>query len=553
RRKHLFSILRRRSCHLHHPHLCRLPLLLPHLRPNHPAKVALPIPVNLDPDFKWPSGPFQEFKIMSSAQNGWKYDGMKLESRKKVDIASWQAPIKLNRKDPRRDAPVAQQKAVGPLLGPDGKPVVGSDGRMVMMDSEGRAIHPVDPTKEKAAKGPAGRKKFQLPEAQRQLRREERYPWVLEDSSGHEVWHAQLDDVNKAQTHAFLMPAANDIFKFVPSHRWYKFQKKRAYTLDYDRADIETAYNQSKKKGALEMFAKRRGGKLSEATTALFKAEAEGRVLSGVLLPVVAASRRSTREQDLFGDDDEDKKRRDKEYGAEGDLDEAVFDEELMAAANPSDDENDDISGKTKQEKAMRKLIQKQEGNENPYASSDSSEDEDDPMTDKLNCSRTASATASELLPLRYPQTYSSLSLSPPKPQPSAPLRASSPSMGGHSVVAKRATSPKARPPQVLVTGPRAASPLGRSASPASPLSTKRKADDGVSPPTSPNGTPCFSQKTQTPNARTKDCIARFKKELAGMPDGKAALTVLVKKVARSSSAGPSSRAASPMSTPAPT
>jgi transcription initiation factor TFIIF subunit alpha len=66
----------------------------------------------------------------------------------------------------------------------------------------------------------------------------------------------------------------------------------------------------------------------------------------------------------------------------------------------------------------------------------------------------------------------------------------------------------------------------------------------------------------QTPNARTKDCIARFKKELAGMPDGKAALTVLVKKVARvkdgflvlkSSSAGPSSRAASPMSTPAPT
>jgi len=73
---------------------------------------------------------------------------------------------------------------VAPILGPDGKPVIGVDGKIVMVDAVGKPIHgkhtsgaaPAKP-KEKGL----GRKKFQkktkqvflVPEATRRLRREE--------------------------------------------------------------------------------------------------------------------------------------------------------------------------------------------------------------------------------------------------------------------------------------------------------------------------------------------------------------------------------------------
>ena len=193
-----------------------------------------------------PDGPFQEFRLMSSALNGWKYDVMKFESRKPIDISTWQTPIKLNRKEPHREDSTNNlpPQAVGPMLGPDGKPVIGVDGRVVMVDAEGRPIHSYDngsPTRDVKGKGVANnsRKKFQkktrqvflVPEETRQLKKEERYPWVMEDSSRKEIWVGKLDDLSKSETHAFFMPAANDVFKFVPAHRWYKFQKKPNYHI----------------------------------------------------------------------------------------------------------------------------------------------------------------------------------------------------------------------------------------------------------------------------------------------------------------------------------
>ena len=64
------------------------------------------------------------------------------------DITGWEKPVKLNRKDLRRaqlqaeeaERPAAPPQAVGPMLGPDGKPVIGMDGRVVMVDAEGRPI-----------------------------------------------------------------------------------------------------------------------------------------------------------------------------------------------------------------------------------------------------------------------------------------------------------------------------------------------------------------------------------------------------------------------------
>ena len=191
-----------------------------------------------------PEGPYTDYTLVSSALNGWKYDVMKFDSRKPVDILRWATPVKLNRKDLRRpdtavNGPEAP-KAVGPMLGPDGKPVIGMDGRIVMVDVEGKPIHG-DGTQgsTKSKNGPGSKRRFQkktkqvfkVPEATRQLRREERYPWVMEDTTGTEVWVGKMEEVSRAETQAFFMPASNNTFKFVPSHRWYKFQKKPNYHI----------------------------------------------------------------------------------------------------------------------------------------------------------------------------------------------------------------------------------------------------------------------------------------------------------------------------------
>jgi len=228
-------------------------------KPAPPRKQPQPAPKaspkEEDEDLNIPDGPYQEFKLMSSTLNGWKYDVMKFDSRKPVDISKWTQPIKLNRKELRRendqdDTPTA----VRPMLGPDGKPVIGMDGKIVMMDVEGRVIQPADGSNGKDAKEKApmlnGKKRFQkktrqvffVPEEVRRLRKEERYPWVMVDSSPNhdELWLGQLDDVSRSETHAFFMPAANDVFKFVPAHRWYKFQKKLKHDLPTTTAEVES-------------------------------------------------------------------------------------------------------------------------------------------------------------------------------------------------------------------------------------------------------------------------------------------------------------------------
>lgn len=217
-------------------------------QPHSSPKATTPRPaaptVEVEEDgVKLPDGPFQEFKIISSPQNGWKYNVMKFHSRDPVDVTTWQQPVKLNRKEPRRqEAGHTVQEAVAPMLGLDGKPVIGADGRMVMVDEMGRPIHNVEGSSSQGGKdgkdkagGGGGKKKFQkktrqvfiVPDAVRQLRREEKYPWVIEDATGSEVWTAQMEEASKSETHGFFMPTSEDRFQFVSAHRWYKFQKKQ--------------------------------------------------------------------------------------------------------------------------------------------------------------------------------------------------------------------------------------------------------------------------------------------------------------------------------------
>ncbi|KAF6762112.1 transcription initiation factor [Ephemerocybe angulata] len=465
-----------------------------------------------DEVFQLPNTPYSEFRILSSKLQGWKYDVMKFDSRKPVDIMKWRPPIKLNRKDLRKDDIAnipAEPQAVGPMLGPDGKPVIGMDGRMVMVDAEGRPIHGdsggASGSAKDKGKGNAagGRKRFQkktrqvflVPDEVRQLRKEERYPWVMEDSpdSKEESWVGHLEEVSKAETHGFFMPAANDAFKFVPAHRWYKFQKKLKHDLPTATAEMENLYTQSQKKDPQAWLATFNGGRgASSATAALFKQEGETKpnINDGQSL---APGGRKLKTVDsgaggLFDDDDDDdsRKRRAKELGGEGDLDEQVYEEdfaddeehmnvdegedeeqkeieerlkrEYQRANKQNDtgmdehDDDEDSNPKNKQQKALEKMIKNHEGNNayesdeemNPYASSaEEEEEEPEPV-------HTGPAI---IQPPAPPQNDAAKSpTSTPKPPAVVPHSASnsratsplaSPSLGGHSLMAKRATSPK--------------------------------------------------------------------------------------------------------------
>ncbi|KAF8655264.1 hypothetical protein AX16_003165 [Volvariella volvacea WC 439] len=604
-----------------------------------------PAPANDEEELQLPNTEFTDFRLMSSALNGWKYDVMKFDSRKKVDILTWNGPIKLNRKDLRRDEPATTSvpQAVGPMLGPDGKPVIGADGNVVMVDAEGKPIHssttPSTPngsaTGGSKAKTPASlnsKKKFQkktrqvfyVPEEVRQLRREERYPWVMEDSTGQELWVGQMEEASKSETHAFFMPAANDVFKFVPAHRWYKFQKKLKHDLPTDTTNVEQFYSRLQKRDPAQWLAARNGGRgPSAATAAMFKAEAEGRTvaLDGSLVHTAGQSlgpggrrlRAVDSGADRFGDDEEGGPgSRKRETGEDGDLDELLYEEEFAddddkMEPDPDDEEAKELEERLKREykiankqrdgntiesdeenetptlskqaKAMQKLIRNREGNDayesdeekNPYASSDEEEEDEElpvitgepaiiqqPQQVDFKAAQATKAAAAGT----RPEANGGRPGLPPTQSPTA-----SPSMGGHSLIAKRATSPKASKPSI-----------SRDNSPSRPLSSagnarpgtpsgvaqqshggqkingmKRKAvDDGSPPPGTPSsGAPSGTLKKKkrttpegelddnmviewlrnTPNATTRDCLKHFKSYLVDDAT-RSNFTRLVKEVA---------------------
>ncbi|KAF5370108.1 hypothetical protein D9758_001045 [Tetrapyrgos nigripes] len=595
------------------------------------SKAQSPMRVDNDEDedtMKLPDTTFTEYKVMSSALNGWKYDVMKFDSRKSVDVSRWETPVKLNRKDLRREDPAASGvgQAVRPMLGADGQEVYGADGRPVMVDAEGRPV--TDPSGS-GAKGKGGlansKKKFQkktrqvftVSEEVRLLRREEKYPWVMEDASGQELWTAQLEDLGKAGIHAFFMPAANDVFKFVPSHRWYKFQKKLKHDLPTDSVTVEAAYQKNQKRDPSTWLHQRNGKGPSTATAAMFKAEAEGRTISlgsGSLVHNASQSygpggrrlRAVDSGGDLFGDDEDgDSKPRKRELGEEGDLDEVEYEEEFAdddekmeinedeetkeleerlkkeyKNANKTregyidESEEEDDKPMSKQERAMQKMLKTREGidayesdeDENPYASSAEEEEEEPaPVSNEPAVLQQKSPTPTSefadikpsVPPTRPPNVGDNVS---PAPSPV-------PGLGGHSVVAKRATSPKApklksnnvsRASSPLASGSRATSPIATSPVAQNGLQKKRKAEESPTSPTSPNGVGHPKQKKRkpqptgvtvatptgpledrlliewlknTPNASTRECIQYFTPYLTD-EEKKTKFTALVKEVA---------------------
>lgn len=381
-------------------------------------------------------------------------------------------------------------------------------------------------------------------------------------------------------------------------------------------------YNLSQKRDPQAWLASRNGGKgPSAATAAMFKAEAEGRIGN----PVVASEGQSlgpggrklkavdSGMNGLFDDEDDGaQRRREKELGEEGDVDEQVYEEDFADDEEKMDvDEHDEEAKeleerlkreyktankqrdtgvddsdekeeptKSKQAKAMQKMIRNREGNEvyesdeeeNPYASSAEEEEEEDELPVPTG-------------PAIQEQQVDS-KLNTPKPQPNRPnaiskpgSRATSPSnspgLGGHTMVAKRATSPKVPKPKPVGSATGGNSPLGsranspvagsRATSPARLDSIngnqkKRKADDSSNstlaslntvPPPKPKKRKGHTAGTvpvavspaelemmlvewlkNAPNATTRDCIQHFTPYLTD-GDKKTGFSAMVRKVAQ--------------------
>ncbi|KAL4075860.1 hypothetical protein V8B97DRAFT_2001968 [Scleroderma yunnanense] len=613
-----------------------------------PRPQSSPADIDVDDSTKLPEGEYSEYKLMSSALNGWKYDVMRFDSRKLVDISTWEAPIKLNRKDLRKADTISAQVPVRPMLGPDGKPVIGSDGKIVMVDTDGRLISnntgeasPKD--KEPKGKGAANGKKklqrktrqvFKVPEDVRQLRKEERYPWVMEDARHDEVWVGQLEEVSRAETHALFMPALQDVFKFVPAHRWYKFHKKPKHRIpDLEEAESLMAKIQKNKDPERWLLHRKNGQRPSAATTAMFKAEPD----SGSSTPLVydATQSRGPGGRSLVSvnrgprglneEEGEGSSRPKKDDDGEGHLDEQLFEDDVAdddehEAADMDDeeakeleerlkreyrmankqregyiDESEDEEGDsqlTKDGKSLKKLMRKLEKNvaydsdeeRNPYASSDENEEEEEPLVASNEPAIQQQQQAKSRLSSQQPSSKSAQpSVGNTANGSSTTSRAVSPAptlgMGGHSVVAKRATSPKAPKPSVSrgnspLSGPpgtssKAGSPAGsRATSPVAtatkgasgtPPTNKRKATDdlsgAVSPTAASNGTAPPKPKKRkplppgpidgeleermliewlqsTPNATTRDCIQHFTPYLTSEAK-KTRFTAMVKEVAQ--------------------
>ncbi|OBZ76597.1 Transcription initiation factor IIF subunit alpha [Grifola frondosa] len=525
---------------------------------------------------KRPEGVPLTYRLMSSALNGWKYDVMKFDSRKDVEIDRWAGPVKLNRKEPRRpdEGPVAAApQPVGPMLGPDGKPVIGADGKMTYAagrDEKGKEKAPPKKRFQKKTK-----QVFLVPEATRQLRREERFPWVMEDSAQQEVWVGKMEEIAKSQTHAMFMPAAQDVFKFVPAHRWYKFQKKPNYRIP----NLEEAESlmQKMQKNKAAVLNRRMAPRILESMYSSGQSLGPG----GRRLRTVDNGMGG-----LFGDDEEEeatnrKRRMKREYGADGDMDELDFeedfadDEERMEPEDREDEEAKELEERLKREytkankyregnidveesdesedetkltgagKSLQKTLRKLEKDggyddsdeeKNPYASSEEEEEEEIPQA----------PTGPAILPppeprvkTRSPSTVPSGAV--PKPANGLPSiavktepqsRATSPvpasSHGGHIVVAKRATSPKVPKAKTGVPS-RAGSPLighgptsptaSRATSPVAPTSPAAGASVGGPAPMGA-GTSAVKALKRKATDDGQTAVGKPKKRKAHLPPG---------------------------------
>lgn len=214
------------------------------------------------------SGEFSDYELFSHVEDTYTYNTLRLKPNNPspVTFNSFVQPVKLNRKNAKFKGPGGEGVAGSsrepkwkPMKGPDGKEVVGKDGKVVMVGMvDGKEVLQANWGKEEPAKGKAadGKKKnpfqaktkqtYLIPDHIRQLRREELVPWLLEDS-GNQSWIGKMTDQNADGLYGlFVANPTNGGFTFVPVNRCYDFvpSKTHVASMTSDEAEAEVWLNQ---------------------------------------------------------------------------------------------------------------------------------------------------------------------------------------------------------------------------------------------------------------------------------------------------------------------
>ncbi|TIB41943.1 hypothetical protein E3P86_00600 [Wallemia ichthyophaga] len=175
------------------------------------------------------SKPYTDYKLISNNSNGFKYNVMKLNSNKQVDLSTLPQPLKLNRKDPNHLlTPV-------PKRDESGKIELDDNHNPILIDPITKQdIPPIQqPSKHFKKKT---KQVFMADESTIELRKSERLPWIME--SGDSIWQGQLDGKPQDQSYVMLIFNKNHDFKVEPTNKIYKFNPQPNYnTLSIDEAD----------------------------------------------------------------------------------------------------------------------------------------------------------------------------------------------------------------------------------------------------------------------------------------------------------------------------
>ncbi|CAE6431786.1 unnamed protein product [Rhizoctonia solani] len=491
-----------------------------------------------------PQGPYVDYALTSSKHSDKKWDVFKLQSHHDtpIDLHSWPAPVKLNRKDFKSRNEVEEE--VGPLtpmLGHDGKPVIGPDGKVVMLNADGTRVKKEDDPKgkKKAKEDPNAKKKafmkktrqvHMIPDEVRAFRKEHRKDWLLEDNGGglgaNQSWSGKYSDANDKQIYAFFAPVpGNDKeFRFIPVYRFYNFTRNN--NVNTERVESQHARMQAAKNNA--------------RTKPKKEEEDEKPARGGRRLRVVNNGRERYADEDhkphLFiykggeGDYDEMEYEDEVQDDEEGPAEPLQDEEEKEAAQRQkreylrnkvservepeSDEDEDDGKGYTEDgrqlKKLMKKMLNESDDEKNPYADSDDEEDEEEnkpeqpPAVGVMPNTPTQSGTSTPRPQGSQPSQPSS---QPAKPAQSATnpnsaaQRVTSPSMGGSALLAQRATSPHPirKSPSLPGSANRATTPMSPAGTPTSGNGNGKKRKDHPDRA----GTPTPPQKRPTPTPQS--------------------------------------------------
>jgi transcription initiation factor TFIIF subunit alpha len=247
-----------------------------------------------------PPQAYADYRLVSTGTGGYKFNVLKFNTPSTIDPRTLPPPVLFNRKDPRQAGrpppPVVDPNELSTEMGADGqliplvdlkpvldihgKPMLGRDGKI--MYATGKRGPAADLSLIAPGGGAVNNKKnlfkkktkqvHKVDQEKMRLRREERYPWVLESglpsvgpssssgpvggakieeqeevqgdgqqgSEGKEadVWVGTMEDTSNQNYVMFVFEDDKDEFQVMDVRRWYKFNQRPAYeTLDMDQAE----------------------------------------------------------------------------------------------------------------------------------------------------------------------------------------------------------------------------------------------------------------------------------------------------------------------------